>query len=149
MKRLEEYGGDIRKFKVVKRYPMLKQVGVSKTEPGRREPGHPALVGRSISASSKPLRKTTPMPTASGGLCLANHSRLEFVENVQGADHRCCTRCSRPRRKATSRHRRLRRHSLDGIVLAQATKGGRLSVNNKNNEAFPHLHREGKRTACA
>ena len=35
VKRLEEFGGDIRQFKVVKRYPsMLKQVGISKTEPG-------------------------------------------------------------------------------------------------------------------
>src|SRR5574343_1385192 len=35
VKRLEEYGGDIRQFKVVKRHPsVLKQIGVSKTEPG-------------------------------------------------------------------------------------------------------------------
>src|SRR6201995_3164765 len=35
VKRLEEYGGDIRKFKVVKRFPsILKQVAVAKTEPG-------------------------------------------------------------------------------------------------------------------
>ncbi|MFY7854925.1 MAG: PrkA family serine protein kinase, partial [Rubrivivax sp.] len=35
VKRLEEYGGDIRKFKVVKRHPsILKQVGIAKTEPG-------------------------------------------------------------------------------------------------------------------
>ncbi|MDP1790163.1 MAG: PrkA family serine protein kinase, partial [Methylibium sp.] len=35
VKRLDEYGGDIRQFRVVKRYPsILKQVGVAKTEPG-------------------------------------------------------------------------------------------------------------------
>ena len=35
VKRLEEYGGDIRQFKVVKRHPsVLRQIGVSKTEPG-------------------------------------------------------------------------------------------------------------------
>ena len=35
VKRLDEFGGDIRKFKVVKRHPsVLKQVGISKTEPG-------------------------------------------------------------------------------------------------------------------
>src|SRR5881296_3414885 len=35
VKRLEEYGGDIRKFRIVKRHPsVLKQIGVSKTEPG-------------------------------------------------------------------------------------------------------------------
>ena len=35
VKRLEEFGGDIRKFKVVKRFPsILKQCGIAKTEPG-------------------------------------------------------------------------------------------------------------------
>src|SRR5512137_1525477 len=35
VKRLDEYGGDIRKFRVVRRYPsVLKQVGIAKTEPG-------------------------------------------------------------------------------------------------------------------
>ncbi|MGH6611036.1 MAG: PrkA family serine protein kinase, partial [Burkholderiaceae bacterium] len=35
VKRLEEFGGDIRKFKVVKRFPStLKQIAISKTEPG-------------------------------------------------------------------------------------------------------------------
>lgn len=35
VKRLEEFGGDIRKFRVVKRYPsVLKQIGIAKTEPG-------------------------------------------------------------------------------------------------------------------
>src|SRR4051812_17514158 len=35
VKRLEEFGGDVRKFRVVKRFPsILKQVGIAKTEPG-------------------------------------------------------------------------------------------------------------------
>src|SRR6476660_148300 len=35
VKRLQEFGGDIRKFKVVKRFPsILRQVGIAKTEPG-------------------------------------------------------------------------------------------------------------------
>ncbi|MFN0163601.1 MAG: PrkA family serine protein kinase, partial [Burkholderiales bacterium] len=35
VKRLEEFGGDIRRFRVVKRYPsILKQIGIAKTEPG-------------------------------------------------------------------------------------------------------------------
>jgi serine protein kinase len=35
VKRLEEYGGDIRKFRIVKRHPsVLKQIGIAKTEPG-------------------------------------------------------------------------------------------------------------------
>src|SRR6267378_2215293 len=35
VKRLEEYGGDIRKFRVVKRFPsILKQVAIAKTKPG-------------------------------------------------------------------------------------------------------------------
>jgi serine protein kinase len=35
VKRLEEYGGDIRRFRVVKRHPsILRQVAIAKTEPG-------------------------------------------------------------------------------------------------------------------
>src|SRR6478736_7219433 len=35
VKRLEEFGGDIRKFRVVKRFPsILRQCGIAKTEPG-------------------------------------------------------------------------------------------------------------------
>ena len=37
VKRLEEFGGDIRQFRVVKRYPsILKQIGIAKTEPGTK-----------------------------------------------------------------------------------------------------------------
>src|SRR4051795_4599314 len=35
VKRLHEYNGDIRKFRVVRRYPsILRQIGIAKTEPG-------------------------------------------------------------------------------------------------------------------
>ncbi|MEN9543649.1 MAG: hypothetical protein RLZZ598_482, partial [Pseudomonadota bacterium] len=48
VKRLEEYGGDIRRFKVVKRFPsILRQIAVSKTEPGdENNQDISALVGK-------------------------------------------------------------------------------------------------------
>src|SRR6478752_2822323 len=48
VKRLEEFGGDIRKFKVVKRFPsILKQCGIAKTEPGdENNQDISALVGK-------------------------------------------------------------------------------------------------------
>ena len=48
VKRLDEFGGDIRKFKVVKRYPsVLKQIGIAKTEPGdENNQDISALVGK-------------------------------------------------------------------------------------------------------
>jgi serine protein kinase len=48
VKRLEEFGGDIRKFRVVKRHPsILKQIAVAKTEPGdENNQDISALVGK-------------------------------------------------------------------------------------------------------
>src|SRR5678815_598150 len=48
VKRLEEFGGDIRKFRIVKRYPsVLKQIGIAKTEPGdENNQDISALVGK-------------------------------------------------------------------------------------------------------
>ena len=71
VKRLDEYGGDIRRFKIVKRRPsVLKQIGVSKTEPGdENNQDISALVGKvfhSLSllcASTMPSNGIAPNPS--------------------------------------------------------------------------------------
>ena len=83
VKRLEEFGGDIRKFKVVKRYPsILKQVGIAKTEPGdENNQDISSLVGKVDIRKLETYAQDDPDAYSySGGLCLANQGLLEFVE---------------------------------------------------------------------
>ncbi|MEE8614110.1 MAG: PrkA family serine protein kinase, partial [Roseateles sp.] len=83
VKRLDEFGGDIRKFKVVKRYPsVLKQLGVAKTEPGdENNQDISSLVGKVDIRKLETFAQDDPDAYSySGGLCLANQGLLEFVE---------------------------------------------------------------------
>ena len=83
VKRLEEFGGDIRQFRVVKRYPsILKQVGIAKTEPGdENNQDISSLVGKVDIRKLETYAQDDPDAYSySGGLCLANQGLLEFVE---------------------------------------------------------------------
>src|SRR5579871_3848792 len=83
VKRLEEYGGDIRKFRVVKRFPsILKQIAVAKTEPGdENNQDISSLVGKVDIRKLETFAQDDPDAYSySGGLCLANQGLLEFVE---------------------------------------------------------------------
>ncbi len=83
VKRLEEYGGDIRQFQVVKRYPsVLRQIAVAKTEPGdENNQDISSLVGKIDIRKLETYAQDDPDAYAySGGLCLANQGLLEFVE---------------------------------------------------------------------
>ena len=95
VKRLEEFGGDIRKFKVVKRYPsILKQIGISKTEPGdENNQDISAWSARSTSASSRPTRRTTPTPTATPAACAWPTRACSSSSRCSRRRSRCCTRC--------------------------------------------------------
>jgi serine protein kinase len=82
VKRLEEFGGDIRKFKVIKRHPsVLKQIGVCKTEPGdENNQDISSLVGKVDIRKLETYAQDDPDAYSySGGLCLANQGLLEFV----------------------------------------------------------------------
>ena len=140
MKRLDEYGGDIRKFKIVKRHPsVLKQVGVSKTEPGdENNQDISALVGKVDIRKLETFAQDDPDAYSfSGGLCLANQGLLEFVEMFKAPIkvlHPLLTATQEGNFKGTEGFGAI---PFDGIVLAHSNESEwKTFRNNKNNEAF-------------
>jgi len=140
VKRLEEYGGDIRKFKVVKRFPsILKQVGVAKTEPGdENNQDISSLVGKVDIRKLETYAQDDPDAYSySGGLCLANQGLLEFVEMFKAPIkvlHPLLTATQENNYKGTEGFGAI---PFDGIVLAHSNESEwKAFRNNKNNEAF-------------
>jgi serine protein kinase len=83
VKRLKEAGGDISKFKVVKMWPSkLKQVGVTKTEPGdENNQDISNLVGKVDIRKLESFSQDDPDAYSyAGGLNIATQGVLEFVE---------------------------------------------------------------------
>ena len=73
VKRLEEFGGDIRRFRVVRRYPsILKQIAIAKTEPGdENNQDISSLVGKVDIRKLETFAQDDPDAYSySGGLCL-------------------------------------------------------------------------------
>ena len=140
VKRLEEFGGDIRKFKVIKRYPsILKQVGVAKTEPGdENNQDISSLVGKVDIRRLETYAQDDPDAYSySGGLCLANQGLLEFVEMFKAPIkvlHPLLTATQEGNFKGTEGFGAI---PFDGIVLAHSNESEwKTFRNNKNNEAF-------------
>ena len=140
VKRLEEYGGDIRQFKVVKRYPsILKQVGIAKTEPGdENNQDISSLVGKvDIRKLESFAQDDTDAYSYSGGLCLANQGMLEFVEMFKAPIkvlHPLLTATQEGNYKGTEGFGAI---PFDGVVLAHSNESEwKAFRNNKNNEAF-------------
>ena len=71
VKRLQEFNGDITKFRVVKLYPsILEQVAIAKTEPGdENNQDISSLVGKVDIRHSSASPSTTRTPTVSRGPC--------------------------------------------------------------------------------
>ncbi|HEY0104780.1 MAG TPA: PrkA family serine protein kinase [Rhizomicrobium sp.] len=83
VKRLDEFGGDISKFEVVKLFPSkLRQMAIAKTEPGdENNQDISALVGKVDIRKLEHFSQNDPDAYSfSGGLCHANQGLLEFVE---------------------------------------------------------------------
>ena len=140
VKRLDEFGGDIRQFRVVKRYPsILKQVGVAKTEPGdENNQDISSLVGKvDIRKLESFAQDDTDAYSYSGGLCLANQGLLEFVEMFKAPIkvlHPLLTATQEGNYKGTEGFGAI---PFDGIVLAHSNESEwKAFRNNKNNEAF-------------
>src|SRR6478735_815129 len=83
LKRLDEFGGDITKFRVVKVRPSrLRQIAVAKTEPGdENNQDISSLVGKVDIRKLEMYGQNDPDAYSySGGLNRANQGMLEFVE---------------------------------------------------------------------
>lgn len=95
LKRLDEAGGDLSKFTVVKLMPSrLRQVAIAKTEPGdENNQDISSLVGKvDIRRLELLAQNDADAYSYSGGLNRANQGLLEFVEMFK-ARSRCCIPC--------------------------------------------------------
>lgn len=140
VKRLDEFGGDISKFEVVRLYPSkLRQIAVSKTEPGdENNQDISALVGKvDIRKLEHFSQDDTDAYSYSGGLCRANQGLLEFVEMFKAP-----IKVLHPLLTATQEQNYIGTEALgpipfQGIILAHSNESEWQQFrNNKNNEAF-------------
>ncbi len=140
VKRLHEFNGDIRKFRVVRRYPsVLRQIAVSKTEPGDdNNQDISSLVGKIDIRKLEQFSQSDPDAYSfSGGLCLANQGLLEFVEMFKAPIkvlHPLLTATQEGNYKGTEGFGAI---PFEGIILAHSNESEwKVFKNNKNNEAF-------------
>ncbi|MBK1631314.1 PrkA family serine protein kinase [Thiohalocapsa halophila] len=140
VKRLQEYNGDITKFRVVKLYPsILEQVAVAKTEPGdENNQDISSLVGKvDIRQLEHYAQNDADAYSYSGALCRANQGLMEFVEMFKAPIkvlHPLLTATQEGNYNATEGLSAL---PFQGIILAHSNESEWQSFrNNKNNEAF-------------
>lgn len=140
VKRLQEYNGDISKFRVIKVKPSrLKQIAIAKTEPGdENNQDISSLVGKVDIRKLEEFSQDDPDAYSySGGLCRANRGLLEFVEMFKApikALHPLLTATQEGNYNATEG---LSAIPFEGIILAHSNESEWQSFrNNKNNEAF-------------
>jgi len=140
VKRLDEFGGDISKFEVVRVYPSkLRQIGIAKTEPGdENNQDISTLVGKvDIRKLEHFSQDDTDAYSYSGGLCMANQGLLEFVEMFKAP-----IKVLHPLLTATQEGNYVGTESLgpipfQGTILAHSNESEwQVFRNNKNNEAF-------------
>ena len=140
VKRLQEYGGDLSQFRVVRINPsVLRQVAITKTEPGdENNQDISSLVGKVDIRKLEHLSQNDPDAYSySGGLCLANQGLLEFVEMFKAPIkmlHPLLTATQEGNFKGTEGFSAI---PFNGLILAHSNESEWHSFrNNKNNEAF-------------
>jgi len=140
MKRLDEFGGDISKFEVVRMYPSkLRQIAVAKTEPGdENNQDISSLTGKVDIRKLEHFSQNDPDAYSfSGGLCRANQGLLEFVEMFKAP-----IKVLHPLLTATQEGNYIGTETLgpipfSGIVLAHSNEAEwTVFKANRNNEAF-------------
>ena len=140
IKRLQEFGGDISKFRVVRIKPsVLRQVAITKTEPGdENNQDISSLVGKvDIRKLERYSQNDPDAYSYSGGLCLANQGLLEFVEMFKAPIkmlHPLLTATQEGNFKGTEGFSAI---PFNGVILAHSNESEWQTFrNNKNNEAF-------------
>ncbi|OWJ68365.1 PrkA family serine protein kinase [Inquilinus limosus] len=140
LKRLDEFDGDISKFKVVRLQPSrLRQIGIAKTEPGdENNQDISSLVGKVDIRSLETLPQHDPDAYSySGGLNRANQGLLEFVEMFKAP-----IKMLHPLLTATQEGNYVGTENIGalpftGIIMAHSNESEWQGFkNNKNNEAF-------------
>ncbi len=139
-KRLREYRGDIRQFRVVKLHPSrLQQIAVSKTEPGdENNQDISSLVGKVDIRRLDEFEQHDPDAYSfSGSLCKANQGLMEFVEMFKAPIkvlHPLLTATQEGNYNGTEAIGSI---PFEGVILAHSNEAEWQSFkNNKNNEAF-------------
>jgi serine protein kinase len=139
-KRLQDFGGDISRFKVVKIRPsILHQLGVAKTEPGdENNQDISSLVGKVDIRKLEHFAQDDPDAYSySGALCRANQGLMEFVEMFKAPIkvlHPLLTATQEGNYNGTEGLSAL---PFDGMILAHSNESEWQTFrNNKNNEAF-------------
>ncbi|MGI9274871.1 MAG: PrkA family serine protein kinase [Endozoicomonas sp.] len=140
VKRLNEYGGDITKFKVVKLHPsILNQVAIAKTEPGdENNQDISSLVGKVDIRQLEEYSQDDPDAYSfSGALCRANQGMMEFVEMFKAPIkvlHPLLTATQEGNYNSTEGMGAI---PFNGIILAHSNESEwQTFKNNKTNEAF-------------
>ena len=139
-KRLDELGGDISKFSVVKLMPSrLRQIGIAKTEPGdENNQDVSALVGKVDIRQLENFSQADPDAYSySGGLNRTTQGLLEFVEMFKAPIkvlHPLLTATQEGNYNGTENFGAF---PYQGIILAHSNESEwQQFKNNKNNEAF-------------
>ncbi len=139
-KRLQEFGGDITKFTVVKVWPSkLKQIGITKTEPGdENNQDISSLVGKVNIRLLEDFDQHDPDAyNYSGGLNIATQGMLEFVEMFKAPIkmlHPLLTATQEGNYNGTEQFGAI---PFQGVILAHSNESEWTTFrSNKNNEAF-------------
>ncbi|MFV0575260.1 MAG: PrkA family serine protein kinase [Vibrio sp.] len=140
VKRLQEFGGDITKFKVVKVRPsILNQLAIAKTEPGdENNQDISSLVGKVDIRKLEHFSQDDPDAYSySGALCRANQGVMEFVEMFKAPIkvlHPLLTATQEGNYNGTEGLSAL---PFEGMILAHSNESEWQTFrHNKNNEAF-------------
>src|SRR3974390_2237735 len=140
VKRLRDHGGDLSRFRVVKLRPsILRQIAISKTEPGdENNQDISSLVGKLDIRKLEEFAQDDPDAYSySGGLCRANQGLMEFVEMFKAPIkvlHPLLTATQEGNYKGTEGFGAM---PYQGTVLAHSNESEwKKFSSNRDNEAF-------------